>query len=150
MEMTLTRSDKLLIHVSNVAVTASGVVYAWMLYLLEPVDEFSILNHPWQDHMRNLHLWFAPLLVFACALVWKSHVWERLRTGRKRRRNSGLAMVVCLFPMIFSGYLLQTAVDESWRLSWLYLHWVSSALWLLASLVHFVPVMIKACVGASR
>jgi len=148
--MALTRSDKLLIHVSNVAVTGSGVAYAWMLYLLEPVDEFSILSHPWQDHMRNLHLWFAPLLIFGCGLVWKDHVWERLHTGRKRRRNSGLLMVVTLFPMIFSGYLLQTAVEETWRLSWLYLHWLSSAVWLLASLIHFVPVMIKACVGDSR
>lgn len=148
--MALTRTDKLVIHVSNVAVTASGIAYAWMLYLLEPVDEFSILNHPWQDHMRNLHLWFAPLLIFGCAMVWKDHVWERLNTGRKRRRTSGLVMVVCLFPMIFSGYFLQTAVDEMWRDTWLYLHWISSALWLLASLVHFVPVIIKACVGDSR
>lgn len=148
--MTLSRSDKLLIHVSNVAVTGSGLAYAWMLYLLEPVDEFSILNHPWQDSMRNLHLWFAPLLVFGCAMVWKGHVWERLRTGRQRRRRSGLMMVIPLFPMIFSGYFLQTAVDESWRQTWLWMHLLSSGLWLIASIAHFVPAMIRACVGASR
>ena len=148
--MALTRSDKLLIHSSNLVVTATGVIYAWMLYLLEPIDEFSILNHPWQDHMRNWHLLAAPFLIFGCALVWKDHVWQRIRDGGKRRRNSGIMMVITLLPMALSGYLLQTAVDPTWQQSWLTLHLISSAVWMLASLIHFVPVIIHACAGVFR
>ncbi len=146
----LSGADKLVFHLANLTVSASGLVYAWMLYLLEPIDEFSILNHPWQDHMRNLHILFAPLLVFAGAMLWKHHVWARLQSGRKRKIRSGILLTVAIFPMIFSGYLLQIAVSEEWRQIWLVLHLSTSALWLVAAFFHFIPIMMRLCAGATR
>ena len=44
----MTRGQSWTLHLSMLLVGGTGLIYAWMLYLLEPVDEFSILNHPQQ------------------------------------------------------------------------------------------------------
>jgi hypothetical protein len=38
--------------------------------------------------------------------------------------------------MVVSGYLVQTAVDESWRKIWGVVHLAVSGLWVLGYLVH--------------
>jgi hypothetical protein len=43
--------------------------------------------------------------------------------------------------MVASGYLLQTAVDDAWRAVWLWIHLVTSGLWIVGYLVHQVPTV---------
>ena len=61
----MSRGQSVFLHLANLAVSGTGLVYAWMRYLAEPVDEWAIVNHPWQPHTQHLHILTAPLLVFA-------------------------------------------------------------------------------------
>lgn len=114
----------------------TGLVYGWMRYLLEPEDPFAVVNHPWQPDLQHLHVLAAPLLVFACGLIWVSHVWQRLRSNEHRKRPTGVAVAVLLIPMVASGYLLQITIDERWREVWTWTHGVSGSLWLAAYAAH--------------
>lgn len=131
----MTRTEAWLNHVANVLVGGTGIVYAWARYLAEPPDEFSLV-HPWQPHAQHLHVLTAPLLVFACGLIWSRHVWARVRSGFKPRRPTGLVLAASLVPMIASGYLLQVAVDETWRTVWIWVHVAVSVLWGVSYAVH--------------
>ncbi len=123
-------------HCANLIVGGTGLVYAWTLYFAESDDEFSLLNHPWQDDVQALHLVTAPLLIFSAATLWKQHIWARMVSGQNKRRRTGLILTSTLFPMIFSGYLLQVAIDPTWRKVWMWVHLIASALWLVGALVH--------------
>lgn len=136
----MTRPQVWLVHASNLLVGGTGLVYAWMLYLSEPVDEFALVNHPWQPEVQALHVVTAPLLVFAAGWIWSGHVLRHWRLGTPRGRRTGIALALLLAPMVASGYLLQTAREESWREAWIAVHLATSALWVLAALVHpFLP-----------
>lgn len=132
----MTRGEAWFSHLSTVLVGGTGLVYGWMRYVAEPEDPFAVANHPAQPTLQHLHVLFAPLLVFACALVWRDHVWKRVHSGFRARRRTGLLLFALFAPMIASGYLLQTAGGERARLFWLWVHDVASCGWLLGYAVH--------------
>lgn len=136
----MTHGERLLQHTANLAVGLTGLAYGWMLYLVEPPadDPFaiSVANHPWQPETKAAHILLAPLLVLAIGAIWKDHVWARLRNGFAVRRRTGLALALLAAPMIATGYLLQTSVDETWRTAWMWTHVASSCVWILVYLVH--------------
>lgn len=134
----MTRREARILHLSNVLVGGTGIVYAIMRYLMSPVDEWAVVNHPWQPHVQHLHVLTAPLLVFACGLIWHRHVTGNLGRGEQRGRRTGPGLLVALVPMIVSGYLIQTTVTESWRQIWIVTHLASSGAWLLAFGGHLV------------
>ncbi len=109
-----------------------------MLYFAGPADGFALVNHPAQPTLHALHVWLAPLLVFLVGVLWKRHIWARVRSGFRPRRPSGLALTASFFPMVASAYFLQTAVDERWGGIWLWMHLIASGLWILAYGVHQV------------
>jgi hypothetical protein len=131
------RLERYLLVLANLSVGVTGVVYAVMRYLLEPVDEWAVVNHPWQPHLQHLHVLAVPLLVFAVAMVWKQHAFAALRNGR-RRLVSGMTVLASFVPMVASGYLIQVAVQPGWRTVWVGVHLVASGLWLLGYLVHWL------------
>ena len=128
------------LHLATILVGGTGLIYAVMGYLMTPVDEFSVVNHPLQPTFQHLHVLVAPLLVFGAGLIWRNHIWAHWRSEVRRRRLSGIALLLDLVPMIVSGYLIQTTVTTNWREVWILVHLVSSFLWILAYGVHF-------CVG---
>lgn len=132
----MTRSEAWFAHATTVAVGGTGVVYGWMRYFVQPADEFAVVNHPWQGQVQALHILFAPLLVFACALIWRNHVWTRFRSGYRVRRKGGLTLLAIFFPMVLSGYLLQTSTDEVLREVWIVLHVATSCAWILVYVAH--------------
>ncbi len=132
----MSRTELWLLHAATVLVGGTGLVYAWMLYLLQPADPYAVVHHPWQPAVQHLHVLAAPLLVFAAGLIWRRHVWGGWRSGQPARRRSGVALAVTLLPMTASGYLLQTAVDDAWRKVWAAVHLGASALWLAGYLAH--------------
>jgi hypothetical protein len=132
----MTRLEAWLFHSSNALVAATGLVYAWMAYLLEPDDPYAIVNHPLQPATQHLHVLVAPALVFMGGVLWQRHAWGRLRSGARARRRSGLSLIAALAPMVLSGYLIQTASSPSWRAAWVAVHLATSALWIAGSLVH--------------
>ena len=129
--------ERLLIHISNLAVVGTGLVYAVMLYFLKSDDPFSIVNHPWQPHMQHLHVLTAPLFIFAVGLIWRRHIWGHWTRKIPQGRSSGSSLLFLLVPMALSGYLLQTAVDPAWRNIWTWIHVATSSVWTLAFVVHF-------------
>ncbi len=131
----MSRGQLVLLHVANFAVCGSGLVYAWMRYLTEPADEWAVVNHPWQPHVQHLHVLAAPLLVFAVGLIWSSHIIEKARNGRTNR-IAGVGLIALFAPMAASGYLLQVAVDPGWRGTWMWVHLISSLLWVVVFLAH--------------
>jgi hypothetical protein len=132
----------ILLHLANVAVCGTGLVYAWMRYLFDPIDEWAVVNHPWQPHFQHIHVLVAPLLVFAVGLIWSAHVLGKLKNGRKNR-VAGIGLTALFLPMAASGYLLQVAVQPGWRQAWIWVHVVSSLVWVVAFVVHQVIASIS-------
>lgn len=124
-------------HLANALVGISGLVYAFFRYLAEkPAAEFGTPVHPFEETWRVAHLIAAPVLVFAVGVIWNSHVMHQFNKTRAKRRKSGVLLMGNLLPMVFSGYLIQTAVEERWRKAWVVIHLVTAAIWIAAYLVH--------------
>ncbi len=123
-------------HLANLLVAGTGVVWAWMLWFVEPSDEFAIVNHPWEPFFHHAHLWFAPSLILAVGVSWKGHVWRRWRKRKVASRRSGTALLLLFAPMVISGYLIQTAEQEGLRRTWVAIHVTSSLLWVIGYLIH--------------
>jgi hypothetical protein len=134
----MSRFDAWSIHLSTLLVGGSGLVYAWMLYWLEPTDPYAVVHHPLQPLVQHLHVWLAPLLVFAAGAVWRSHGWAHFKQGMRPRRWSGRGLLLTLAPMVASGYLIQTAVSPGWRQLWVAIHLASSGLWIAAHAAHLI------------
>jgi hypothetical protein len=136
----VSRGQTAFLHLTNLAVSGTGLIYAWMSYLVAPADQWAVVNHPWQPLVQHLHVLSAPLLVFAIGLIWSVHDIAKLRIGRLWRA-SGLGLMALFLPMAASGYLLQVAVDPEWRRRWIVIHIVSSLLWVGALVVHQVRAL---------
>ena len=139
----MSRFESWAIHISTLLVGGTGLVYAWMAYLVRPVDAYAIVNHPLQPQVQHGHVLVAPLLVFAVGLIWQRHIGRHWSRGMRKGRRSGVGMVLTLVPMVASGYLIQTAVDGNWRKAWVIVHLISSALWLAGYLAHQVPLLLS-------
>ena len=134
----MSRWEGRFLNVANLLVGGTGLVYAMMRYFMKPADEWAVINHPWQPHMQHLHVLAAPLLVFACGLIWRRHVVGNLRRDDRRGASSGPGLLLTLVPMTLSGYLIQTTVGETWRQIWIVTHLVSSGAWILAFAGHLL------------
>ena len=132
----MSRTERWLLNISNLLVGGTGVVYAVMIFLMESPEEWSVVNHPWQPHVQHLHVLAAPLLVFACGLLWNRHVLPKLSANNPRGRITGLALVIQLIPMVLSGYLIQVSVSEGWRTIWVWVHLVTSFAWIMMTIAH--------------
>jgi len=146
----VSRGQALFLHLANIAVCGTGLIYAWMRYLGEPADEWAVVNHPWQPQLQHLHVLAAPLLVFAVGLIWSAHVLGKMKICRTNI-IAGIGLTALFLPMASSGYLLQVAVDPGWRRTWIWAHVVSSLLWVSAFVLHQVrAVMTRTGNGQSE
>ena len=100
----------------------TGIVYWWMLNMMEPVSEFAVINHPLQPWMLKAHIVTSPLLVFALGLIAFDHVWKQYRLGIRTGRRSGTATMWLFVPMIVSGYLVQAVTAPVWLAAVVWLH----------------------------
>jgi len=132
----MTRWERVALFGSNLLVAGTGLIYAVMRYVMPPVDEWAVVNHPWQPQVQHLHVLAAPLLVFTCGLIWHRHVAGQLGRNGERGRRTGPGLMLALAPMVASGYLLQVSVDEGWRRVWVAVHLVASTIWMLAFVAH--------------
>ena len=132
----MTSLEKRLFIAANALVGGTGVVYGWLRYFVRSDDPYAVVNHPAQPLWQNLHIWLAPLLVIAFGHFFYHHALAYWKAQVKPGRRSGLLMLGLALPMIFSGYLLQTAVDEMWRQAWIIIHVAASLLWLAGVGLH--------------
>lgn len=91
----------------------SGVVYAWMKYLLRPEDPYAVVHHPLQPWILKVHLFAAPSLVFAVGVIFSRHVLGLWRSGKPDAKRSGLATFFLFAGMVGSGILVQSATSQS-------------------------------------
>jgi len=146
----VTRGEAWFSHGTTALVGGTGVIYGWMRYLAEPTDEFALVNHPRQPDLQGLHILFAPWLVFAVALLWRNHIWGRVRSGFRPRRKGGLSLLAIFFPMVASGYLLQTTADQAWLRAWVVVHVATSCLWILTYVAHQLSPRSRGSTGPSN
>ena len=125
-------------HISAVLVSVTGFVYAWMRYIIVPRDEFSVVGHHLQPTIQHLHVLAAPIFVLMIGVFWQSHAIAHWVRNVREGRYSGIGQLIVVVPMIFSAYLLQTATSGAWRLIWVWLHIVTSLIWVFMYLLHFV------------
>jgi hypothetical protein len=102
------------VWLTSLVTAATGIVLLWMKYFLEPGDQWSVINHPWEPLVLKLHILSAPLLVFALGLITLRHVWEHVRLGVGRGRRSGYTLAVAAIVMVVTGYLIQVVTQEGW------------------------------------
>jgi len=132
------RSEARFTHLSVLLAVTTGFAYGALLYFGESEDEFGMVAHPWSPTMHLLHVVTVPLFVFALGMLWQHHIVAKLRSGQRSRRRTGVLLLSQALPMIISGYLLQVAVDESWRILWQYTHVISSILFTIVFPVHLL------------
>lgn len=131
------------LHLATAGVAATGLLWAWMAYVWsagpEPEDPERLLEwtgiHPRLPLVRTLHLFAAPFAVFAVGLIWVNHVAPRLLRPWARRRT-GLILAGLMGPMVLSGIALQTASSPEARDVWVWVHGLSSGVWILGYLAH--------------
>lgn len=131
----MNRLEVWLLHLSTIVLTLTGGAYAVMHYLMKPVDPFSVINHPLEPHMLNIHILAAPVLVVVIGIILHSHILFKIENGSRSARKSGLLLIPLFVIMAASGYLLQISSGQSHKLLF-WIHLGSGSLWALAYAAH--------------
>jgi len=118
----------------------TGLVYWWMLEMMEPVSEFAVINHPLQPWVLKTHIVTAPLLVFAFCLIAMDHVWKQYRLGIRAGRRSGTAAMWVFLPMALSGYLIQAVTAPAFLTALAWVHLGTGLAFLVGLGVHQIVV----------
>ena len=134
----MTSLERWSLHIAALLTGITGLLYGWLRYYGQRMGEFGAEAHPLQATLQHLHVLAAPLLVFALGMVVRGHVLPMWRNGRPGGRASGVLLALVLAPMVLSGYAVQVAVEPGWRLTFAWIHGVTSLLFLLAYCVHQV------------
>ena len=134
-------SETRLQHAANILTIGTGLAYVWTKYFFHSSDPYSNTGSPWEPLSHNYHVVVVPLLVFACGVIWRSHIlpkWQSVRTSTHviRKTASGLGLLFVLVPMILTGYLIQVSVDDFWRKAWVIVHLATSAVWTISYIAH--------------
>lgn len=129
--------EKWLLIASSAATGITGIVYAWMKYLVESAEPWAVINHPWEPWVLKAHILVAPVMVFAVGLVTVGHIWKHFRNRVEARRMSGLTLMAVLVPMVLSGYLIQAVTGAGWLLALVVAHLVTGGLYLVGLGVHW-------------
>lgn len=120
-----------LLLVGTILTGVTGLVYAWMKYLLVPETEWAVINHPLQPWVLKAHLLSAPVLVFGIGAVFFDHILRHVRSGIEPGRRTGLALTAVFAPMIVTGYLIQSITHAGWLRAMVWGHVISSIVYLI-------------------
>ena len=132
----MSRLQLLWLHLAVALTTLTGAVFAWMKYFMTTDDEFSVVNHPMQPHMLAAHVVIAPALLFLLGWTFSNHILPKYRFGDGTNQRTGISAAVLIVPMTLSAYLLQVSTNETLREVMAWAHWISSAAFAAAYLIH--------------
>lgn len=121
---------------SSLLTGLTGLVYMYMKYLLEPLDEWAVINHPLQPLVLKAHIVVAPIMVFAVGLIAADHIWRHFRQGARAGRRSGLLAMGVFVPMVLTGYLIQAVTHAGWLQALAWTHVGMGVLYLLGLGLH--------------
>ena len=126
------------LNIFTTVVIVTGIVYAWMEYIMKVEDPFSVVGHPWQPLMLDLHILVSPMLILIVGITFSSHILSKIRGRFPANRRTGVLILSCLLPMILSGYLLQVLTDPMALRIALVVHLVTGGLFGVSYLIHQV------------
>jgi hypothetical protein len=133
----MNRLQAWLLHISTIVLTITGVVYAYMHYMMKPSDPFSVVNHPAEPYLIDIHILAAPLLVLMVGVILHSHILFKLQGGARIARKSGIFLIPLFAVMVISGYLLQV-VNGNPRKIFVTVHLISGFLWFVSYAGHHI------------
>ncbi len=136
--------ERWLLWASTILVGVTGLVYAWMKYLVVSEEPFAVVHHPWQPFVLKAHILTAPLLIFAVGVVFLRHVLRQWRSREPEGRRSGLLVFFFFTAMVLSGYLIQTATGEGWLQALVVAHLATGIAYLAVVSVHQVVAVLLA------
>jgi len=134
----MSRVQLLSLHISIALTALTGIVFAWMKYLMKSSDPFAVVNHPLQPHMLSAHVLLAPAMTFVLGWTFANHMWPRIILGDSRRRLTGLSSTILIAPMVVSGYLLQVSTSDAIRNAMAIAHGISSAVFVIGYVAHLL------------
>lgn len=136
----MTRFEKITVYSSTITVAVTGFVYAGMKYLMQPADEWAIVNHPLQPWVLKVHILAAPVMVFAIGLIAARHILPHLRARIPGMRGlrTGISSALIVIPMILSGYLLQAVTTQRALTVLGYIHLAAGTLYAASAIGHAV------------
>lgn len=134
--------EKWSVWITSVLTGLTGVGYFWTKYLVESADAFAVVNHPLEPWFLKAHILVSPLLLFALGMILVRHVWKHVRLGVRWGRRSGLVTGAVLFPMVVTGYLIQTVTQQGWLRAIVITHLVTGFVYLLGLGIHQVAVLL--------
>ncbi|HEY4642966.1 MAG TPA: hypothetical protein VII75_16625 [Thermoanaerobaculia bacterium] len=134
----MTRAQVVYLQLCVLITALTGIVFAVMKYGMKSDDPFAVVNHPLQPAMLAAHVVIAPLLVFGFGWIFGNHIWPGFTSGIARKRKSGLWSMGAIAPMVVSAYLLQISTADATRQAMAIAHWISSALFVIAYVIHLV------------
>ncbi len=140
----MTAFERWSVWLTSAVVAGTGSLYAWMKYLLVPIDAFAVVNHPLQPLVLKLHIVSAPLLVFVIGMITLRHVWPHYRALVPRGRRSGMVVALMTAPMILTGYLVQVITNVGWLLAIAVAHLVLGIMYAVGLVLHQVAVRMAA------
>ena len=123
-------------HAANVGVGVSGLVLVWMIWGVTSEDPFAVVNHPAQPAWKSWHVVLSPFLTLFIGSLWAQHAWNYWRGAIQKGRRSGILLLVASVPMVISGVAIQGAFEKATRTAGLWVHVVSSGLWLVGMAAH--------------
>lgn len=119
-------------------VTATGIAYFVMKFMLTSEDPFAIVNHPWQPSMLAAHVVSAPVLVWLFGVIFRSHSLKKILSPVRSNRRSGWTSLISFAAMALSGYLLQVATTPRWIDAFVVLHVGASVVFVVGYALHLV------------
>lgn len=134
----MSRLQLVWLHLTLALTALTGTVFAVMKYLLEPTDEFSVVNHPLQPHMLSFHVVVAPIALFLLGWTFSNHMLPKHRFGDGRNQRTGLASMWLIAPMTLSAYLLQISTNDTLRQAMAVAHWVTSGVFVVSYVAHLI------------
>lgn len=146
----MTRFESRSVWWSGAATAVTGLAFLWAKYLAQPVDAWSVVNHPLEPWFLKAHIVVSPFFVFALGLILTRHVVPHLKNGLKRGRASGLLMIWTLVPMIVTGYLIQVVTAPLVTRLLVGVHLVTGCVFAAGLLLHGAAVAARKVRPSSR
>lgn len=122
----------------HVVVAATGIVYFWMKYLLATDDPFAVVNHPWEPAMLTAHLIAAPVFIAFFGMLFRSHTLRKILSPSPANRRSGWMSLISFSAMALSGYLIQVVTSPFLLTAALWIHIVTSVVFVVGYTSHLV------------
>ena len=122
----------------HVAATVTGTAYFCMKYLMTTDDPFALVNHPWQSTMLAGHVVAVPWLILLYGMVFRSHMLWKIHVSSGMNRRTGWVSLFSFLAMALSGYLIQVASDPDLIFAFIWVHVITSGLFVIGYGIHLV------------